>query len=159
MTEDLSGLKAVRVAIVSDTHGYLYPDVLAVVENCDVAVHAGDIGSSRVLDVLQAGAGKVVAVRGNNVFDTSLGARSMVNKVFEYCYSYGDWQNSFTLLSDDPDKDWEVIIQHELDKLGDVLAINKPFINVTKIHSVLRFLPSKSNSIHTYCRSQEHIDK
>jgi len=66
MIEDLSRQQAVRVAIVSDTHGYLYPDVLAVVENCDVAVHAGDIGSSRVLDVLQAGAGKVVAVRGNN---------------------------------------------------------------------------------------------
>jgi putative phosphoesterase len=66
MIEDLSRLQAVRVAIVSDTHGHLCPDVQAVVESCDVAVHAGDIGSSRVLDVLRAGAGKVVAVRGNN---------------------------------------------------------------------------------------------
>ena len=66
VTEDLSGLNAVRVAIVSDTHGHLCSDVQAIVEGCDVAVHAGDIGSRRVLDVLQAGAGKVVAVRGNN---------------------------------------------------------------------------------------------
>ncbi|MBL6646608.1 MAG: type IX secretion system sortase PorU [Flavobacteriaceae bacterium] len=72
---------------------------------------------------------------GRMLFDTPVGARSVVNKAIEYCYSYGDWQNSFTLLSDDPDKDWEVTIQQELDKLGDVLAINKPFINVTKIHS------------------------
>ena len=72
---------------------------------------------------------------GRMLFDTPLGARRMVNKAIEYCYSYGDWQNNFTLLSDDPDKDWEVTIQQELDRLGDVLAINKPFINVTKIHS------------------------
>jgi len=57
---------AVRVAILSDTHGHVCPNVLQVVETCDMAVHAGDIGSSRVLDVLQAAAGSVHAVRGNN---------------------------------------------------------------------------------------------
>jgi hypothetical protein len=66
MIEELSTQNSVRVAIVSDTHGHLCPNVLAVVESCDVAVHAGDIGSGRVLDVLKAGTGKVVAVRGNN---------------------------------------------------------------------------------------------
>jgi putative phosphoesterase len=66
MNEELSTQHAIRVAIVSDTHGHLCPDVRAVVEGCDVAVHAGDIGSKRVLEVLQAGVGKVVAVRGNN---------------------------------------------------------------------------------------------
>lgn len=56
----------VRVGIVSDTHGHLCPEVLAVVESCDVAVHAGDIGSGKVLDLLQSGVSKVYAVRGNN---------------------------------------------------------------------------------------------
>lgn len=56
----------VRVAIVSDTHGYLYPEVLAVVESCDAAVHAGDIGGRRVLDLLESATGAVHAVRGNN---------------------------------------------------------------------------------------------
>jgi len=66
MIEDFSAQDAVRVAIVSDTHGHLYPDIKAVVERCDVAVHAGDIGSRRVLDLLQQATGHVVAVRGNN---------------------------------------------------------------------------------------------
>ena len=39
VTEDLSGLNAVRVAIVSDTHGHLCSDVQAIVEGCHVAVH------------------------------------------------------------------------------------------------------------------------
>ncbi|MGB0199133.1 MAG: type IX secretion system sortase PorU [Flavobacteriaceae bacterium] len=72
---------------------------------------------------------------GRMLFDTPLGARTAVNKAIEYSLSHGDWQNSFTLLSDDPDKDWEVSIQQELDRLGDELSINKPFVNVTKIHS------------------------
>jgi len=55
-----------RVVILSDTHGYICPDVLAVVESCDMAVHAGDIGSRKVLDLLHSGTGKVAAVRGNN---------------------------------------------------------------------------------------------
>ena len=55
-----------RVAILSDTHSHLSPDIMAVVETCDVAVHAGDIGCREVLDSLQSGAGNVVAVRGNN---------------------------------------------------------------------------------------------
>ena len=55
-----------RVAILSDTHGHVCPQVLAVVKSCDIAVHAGDIGSSNVLDQLQSGTGDVHAVRGNN---------------------------------------------------------------------------------------------
>jgi putative phosphoesterase len=55
-----------RVVIVSDTHGAVCPDVLAVADSCDIAVHAGDIGSSRVLDQLHSSTGKVHAVRGNN---------------------------------------------------------------------------------------------
>ena len=37
-----------------------------MVESCDVAVHAGDIGDNQILDLLQSGTGNVVAVRGNN---------------------------------------------------------------------------------------------
>lgn len=56
----------VRVAILSDTHGHVCPNVMAVVDDCDVAVHAGDIGSSRVLDSLRSVIGVVHAVRDNN---------------------------------------------------------------------------------------------
>lgn len=60
-----------RIAVVSDTHGHLDSRIAKVVERCQVAVHAGDIGGVGVLDVL-ARPGRaesnrqVVAVRGNN---------------------------------------------------------------------------------------------
>lgn len=101
-------------------NSYMSDDFYAMMDEGE-----GSLGSGDVMDL---------AV-GRMLFDNPLGARTAVNKAIEYCLSYGDWQNSFTLLSDDPDKDWEVSIQQELDDLGDVLAVNKPFINVTKIHS------------------------
>jgi len=55
-----------RVAIVSDTHGFLSPEVLQVVKTCQLAIHAGDIGNQDVLEQLKSAAGKLVAVTGNN---------------------------------------------------------------------------------------------
>jgi putative phosphoesterase len=56
----------VRVAIVSDTHGFLDPRIAELVASCDVAVHAGDIGGVGVLRELRPRLGRVLAVRGNN---------------------------------------------------------------------------------------------
>lgn len=56
----------VTVAIVSDTHGFLDPRIAEIVRACDIAVHAGDIGSQRVLGALKPRRGAVAAVRGNN---------------------------------------------------------------------------------------------
>lgn len=60
---DLDGMK---VALVSDTHGYLDERVAEAVAGCALAVHAGDVGSGAVLDALERVCGRVVAVRGNN---------------------------------------------------------------------------------------------
>jgi len=61
---------AVRVAILSDTHGAVDPRVLEVVASCDLAVHGGDIGDGEVLDTiarhLSSGPDGLHAVRGNN---------------------------------------------------------------------------------------------
>jgi len=54
-----------RVAILSDTHGFLDPRIAERIKECDVAVHAGDIGGADVLLALQARE-EVVAIRGNN---------------------------------------------------------------------------------------------
>lgn len=56
----------VRVAILSDTHGWVDPRVLAVVAGCDLAVHGGDVGNALVLTQLRPRLGVVWAVRGNN---------------------------------------------------------------------------------------------
>ncbi|EIC21398.1 metallophosphoesterase family protein [Thiorhodovibrio frisius] len=55
-----------RVALLADTHGQIDPRILALVADCDMAVHGGDIGSVAVLASLQPKLGQVYAVRGNN---------------------------------------------------------------------------------------------
>ena len=72
---------------------------------------------------------------GRILFDTKEGALAMVNKSIDYSLANGDWQNTFTILSDDPDEDWENIIQERLDDLGEEVMANKPFLNLQKLHS------------------------
>jgi putative phosphoesterase len=55
-----------KVAILSDTHGVLDPRIAELVQGCDQAVHAGDIGNATVLELLRPRGGQVAAVRGNN---------------------------------------------------------------------------------------------
>ncbi|MDG1823792.1 MAG: type IX secretion system sortase PorU [Flavobacteriaceae bacterium] len=72
---------------------------------------------------------------GRILFDTKEGALAMVNKSINYSLTNGDWQNTFTILSDDPDEEWESIIQERLDELGEEVVANKPFLNLQKVHS------------------------
>lgn len=55
-----------RVGVISDTHGLVRPEALDALRDCDVILHAGDIGGPHVLHELQKLAPAVVAVRGNN---------------------------------------------------------------------------------------------
>lgn len=55
----------VRIGLISDTHGLLRPQALALLAGCDGIVHAGDICDPSVLDALRRIA-PVTAVRGNN---------------------------------------------------------------------------------------------
>ena len=77
---------------------------------------------------------------GRMVFSNSTEARTVVDKVIAYedPRNKGSWNNSFTLLSDDADKTSQkddYNIQVALDNLGDVLAREKPFLNITKLHA------------------------
>ena len=58
--------RTVTVALVSDTHGFIFPEVLAVVARCDKVVHAGDICGKHILDALHSRNDHVIAVAGNN---------------------------------------------------------------------------------------------
>lgn len=53
-----------KIGIISDTHGYLHPEVYSFFEKCDEIWHAGDIGNTDVLDDLMQIA-PVRAVYGN----------------------------------------------------------------------------------------------
>src|SRR5690606_18238524 len=63
-------------------------------------------------------------------------ANAMVDKIINYTSksSYGNWRTNFVLISDDVDKPTERTLQESLDALGDEISVEKPFINVKKIH-------------------------
>jgi putative phosphoesterase len=56
---------AIRVGLISDTHGLLRPQAVAALQGCDFIVHGGDIGDAGILDALRAIA-PLTVVRGNN---------------------------------------------------------------------------------------------
>ena len=62
-------------------------------------------------------------------------ADEMVNKVIEYhdLKSYGNWRNSFVLVSDDSDQVSDATLQNRQNILADAIALEKPFLNVNKI--------------------------
>jgi len=56
------------IGLISDTHSLLRPEALAALQGCAHILHAGDIGSERILEALRRLA-PVTAVRGNNDID------------------------------------------------------------------------------------------
>ncbi len=67
MVSDASCRK-VRIGILSDTHGWIDPDIQSVLAGADCIVHAGDIMGAPVLQTLEglARQKRVLAVAGNN---------------------------------------------------------------------------------------------
>ena len=53
-----------RIAVVSDTHGLLRPELLPLLAGADHILHCGDVGKMGILRVLEAIA-PVTAIRGN----------------------------------------------------------------------------------------------
>jgi uncharacterized protein len=54
----------VIIGVISDTHGLLRPEAVEALRGCDRILHAGDVGSSEVLDALTELA-PMSAIRGN----------------------------------------------------------------------------------------------
>lgn len=61
----MNSANALRVGIVSDTHGLLRPEARRFAGACDYIIHGGDIGSRSILDQL-ATLAPLIAVKGNN---------------------------------------------------------------------------------------------
>jgi putative phosphoesterase len=53
-----------RIGVISDTHGLLRPQALALLHGCELILHGGDVGKPEVLERLREIA-PVAAVRGN----------------------------------------------------------------------------------------------
>lgn len=54
-----------RIAILSDTHGLLRPQVMEHLAGADAVIHGGDINTQAIVDTL-TGCGPLYIVRGNN---------------------------------------------------------------------------------------------
>lgn len=83
------------------------------------------------VDVLDVAVGRILA-------DNVSQANALVSKIIAYSSeaSFGNWRNNFMLISDDVDEPFEFqALQVNLDRLGDEIETEKPFINVKKIHS------------------------
>ena len=53
------------IGVLSDTHDLLRPEVVELLQGCDVILHGGDVSSGKILDQLKE-IGPLHAVRGNN---------------------------------------------------------------------------------------------
>lgn len=65
MKNDTTGARPVRIGVISDTHGLLRPEALALLQDCDHIIHGGDIGNPEILESLSA-ISALTVVRGNN---------------------------------------------------------------------------------------------
>jgi putative phosphoesterase len=61
---DRAAAAALRIGLISDTHGLLRPAAVEALGGVDAIVHAGDVGDPQILEALRTIA-PVVAVRGN----------------------------------------------------------------------------------------------
>ena len=87
-------------------------------------------GSMQTSDKLDIAMGRVLA-------DTPQRAKELLDKVASYYVdeAFGSWRNSVVVISDDVDQDWEGILQSTTNNIANAVTQDKPFINVTKIHS------------------------
>jgi putative phosphoesterase len=53
-----------RIGVIADTHGLLRPEAVEALTGCEHILHAGDVGSDQILEVLRRIA-PVTAIRGN----------------------------------------------------------------------------------------------
>ena len=63
---DLSYYENARVGVLSDTHSYINPAITDQLADCDVILHAGDIGSFDIIKQLREICTDVIPVCGNN---------------------------------------------------------------------------------------------
>lgn len=53
------------IGIISDTHGFIHLDIVRLVNQCDIAIHAGDIVDEKTLLQLKPKQ-PLIAIQGNN---------------------------------------------------------------------------------------------
>ena len=115
----------------AQTTSYMSDDFFGSMDPGEGVIENNSPAGSGGSDKLDIAVGRILA-------DTPQLASIVVDKIINYDAkaSYGRWHNNFVLVSDDVDADWEFReLESTLDALGDEIQVQKPFINVIKIHS------------------------
>ncbi|MDP7554038.1 MAG: metallophosphoesterase family protein [Candidatus Thioglobus sp.] len=92
-----------KIGILSDTHGTVHPQIVELINDCDIALHAGDIVDIEVLQKLNPKQ-EVLAVRGNNDYHiTHLDDVEVLNLpggkiVIEHGHRHGHYEPSHESL-------------------------------------------------------------
>lgn len=63
---DYSEHDHVNIGVLSDTHSHINPSIFEHLSNCDIILHAGDIGSIGVIKQLHQISKTIISVCGNN---------------------------------------------------------------------------------------------
>ncbi len=87
-------------------------------------------GTMVTSDKLDIAVGRILA-------DTPEQATKMIDKIESYYLkeAAGSWRNNVVVISDDVDDDWEGVLEETTDYVGNLITNDKPFLNITKIHS------------------------
>ncbi|QHI36679.1 hypothetical protein IMCC3317_20420 [Kordia antarctica] len=104
------------------TRGYMTDDFYGMMDE--------EEGTMFITDRLDIAFGRMLILDANQ-------AKKMVDKTLSYYAkeSYGRWRNTVTIISDDAQNNSDKDLEVDLDALGNTIAQNKPFINITKIHA------------------------
>ncbi|MFK5959565.1 MAG: type IX secretion system sortase PorU [Lutibacter sp.] len=75
-------------------------------------------------------------VTGRIPVSDALQAKQVVDKILSYysSKSFGDWRTQITLVADDIDATGEELLQIEMEKIADTIAINNPTFNLKKVY-------------------------
>ena len=72
------------IGLISDTHGLLREEVIDNLSDCELIIHAGDIGKYEVIDSLEK-IGKVEFIKGN--CDKKLDINTKEDKIIEIMHT------------------------------------------------------------------------
>ncbi|WGK66304.1 type IX secretion system sortase PorU [Croceiramulus getboli] len=116
-----------------DFFGYMDPEEGYTENFSGQGIYAPDLPNGGA-DLLDIAVGRIVV-------DSPQLARAVVDKIINYDQqaSYGRWRTNFVLVSDDVDPRSnggnDSDLQQSLDDLGDEIGLQRPEINVVKIHA------------------------
>lgn len=116
------------VGVISDTHGLLRKEVLANLKDCNLIIHAGDIGNIKLLKDLESIA-KVMVVRGNcdkDIESLDIKKKEILNVLGKKIYLIHNIRDKDIDLNN---QDFDIIIYGHSHKLSITKERNTIYIN------------------------------